>query len=137
MKSTNPDKKNSSILKIIFTSFSMILIALFLGSCSTTSQGEPTNTGPISYSQDVAPIFEARCVTCHGVDKQDGQLNLFSNATIMAGGKSGDVISAGNADNSKLISMVSSGKMPKRGAKLTPEQIQILKEWVNAGALDN
>jgi len=55
----------------------------------------------------------------------------------MAGGKSGEIISPGNAVNSKLISLVMSGKMPKKGAKLTPGQIKILNDWVKAGAQDN
>jgi hypothetical protein len=55
----------------------------------------------------------------------------------MEGGKSGEVITPGNADKSPLISMVSSGKMPKKGAKLTPDQVRILTDWVNAGAQDN
>jgi len=33
--------------------------------------------------------------------------------------------------------MVTSGKMPKSGAKLTPDQIKILSDWVDTGAQDN
>jgi hypothetical protein len=33
--------------------------------------------------------------------------------------------------------MSSSGKMPKRGPKLTAEQIQTISDWINAGALNN
>jgi hypothetical protein len=36
-----------------------------------------------------------------------------------------------------LVTLAASGKMPKRGPKLTPIQIQVLTDWVNAGALDN
>jgi hypothetical protein len=29
------------------------------------------------------------------------------------------------------------GEMPKRGDKLTPEQVQIISDWVAGGALNN
>lgn len=132
-------KKYSSRLKTIFISLSMVLTITFLSSCSTNQVEITTSAsvGPISYSQDVVPILTNRCIKCHGNDKQEGQLDLSSYAAIMAGGKSGDVISPGNADNSKLISLVTSGKMPKKGAKLNPDQVKILMDWVNAGAQDN
>jgi len=36
-----------------------------------------------------------------------------------------------------LISLVSSGQMPRSGAKLTPDQVTILENWVNSGAKEN
>jgi len=33
--------------------------------------------------------------------------------------------------------MVTTQKMPKRGPKLTPDQVQLITDWVNQGALDN
>jgi len=136
---TKYEKKYYSRLKTILIFLSMVLIITGLSSCGTNQVGITTsdNIGPISYSQDVAPIFANRCIKCHGIDKQEGQLDLSSFTAIMAGGKSGDIISPGNADNSKLISLITSGKMPKNGAKLNPDQVKILIDWVNAGAQDN
>ena len=128
-------KKGFSLSNFILLCLLMILVAL-LSSCSSDPV-EATVAGPFSYSQDVVPILADRCVKCHGNDKQEGQLDLSSYAAMMAGGKSGNVIVPGKADESKLISLISSGKMPKRGAKLTSDQIRILTDWVNAGAQDN
>ncbi|MFH2039232.1 MAG: c-type cytochrome domain-containing protein [Chloroflexota bacterium] len=136
MLSTNLVKKFSSRKKFIFIIVSIILAVSFLSSCSA-NQVEDIPTGPFSYSKDVAPIFANHCVKCHGSEMQEGQLDLSSYTALMAGGKSGEIISPGNADNSKLISLVMSGKMPKKGVKLTPDQIRILTDWVNAGAQDN
>jgi len=36
-----------------------------------------------------------------------------------------------------LVELVTTQKMPKRGPKLTPPQIQIITDWVNQGALNN
>jgi hypothetical protein len=44
---------------------------------------------------------------------------------------------AGDAAKSKLVQSIQLGKMPKRGTKLTAEQVQLFTDWVNAGAQDN
>ena len=55
----------------------------------------------------------------------------------MAGSENGPVVTPGNALKSLLVELVSNGKMPKRGDKLTAAEIQLLTDWVNAGANDN
>jgi hypothetical protein len=55
----------------------------------------------------------------------------------MAGSDNGPVIAPGDAANSLLVEMVATQKMPKRGPKLTPPQVQLITDWVNQGALDN
>ena len=55
----------------------------------------------------------------------------------MAGSFNGTVITPGNAEDSFLVQQLLDGEMPKRGPKLTLEQIQIIINWVNAGALNN
>lgn len=56
---------------------------------------------------------------------------------LMEGSFNGSVITPGNADDSFLVQQVLDGEMPKRGPKLTTEQIQIIIDWVNAGAINN
>jgi uncharacterized membrane protein len=92
---------------------------------------------PVSFSKDILPILETACVSCHGGEKTSKGLDLKSYASLMTGSQNGAVILAGNATGSKLVSMVQSGKMPKRGTKLTAEEIQLLLDWVNAGATNN
>jgi hypothetical protein len=55
----------------------------------------------------------------------------------MQGSEDGPVLAAGDAGNSSLVKLIESGKMPKRGPKVTPEQLQLIQSWINAGALDN
>ena len=57
--------------------------------------------------------------------------------TLMAGSFNGTVITPGNAEDSFLVQQLFDGEMPKRGPKLTLEQIQIIINWINAGALNN
>ncbi len=99
---------------------------------SVSSSGEA-----VSFENDVMPIFNSRCLQCHGGDDTKGGLSLASFTALMAGSEDGPVVVPGDAQNSKLIQVVVDGSMPKRGPDLFPEQIQILIDWVNAGAPDN
>lgn len=56
---------------------------------------------------------------------------------LMAGSQDGPVITPGDASESLLVQKIASGEMPKRGPKLTPEQIQVIIDWINAGAQNN
>lgn len=91
----------------------------------------------ISFATDILPIIESRCIGCHGGDRTEEGLDLKTHASIMAGSDNGPVIVPGDAANSLLVEMVATQKMPKRGPKLTPPQIQLITDWVNQGALDN
>jgi hypothetical protein len=55
----------------------------------------------------------------------------------MAGSENGPVVAPSDAANSRLAQMVSNGKMPKRGPKLTPDQVQLIVDWINQGAKNN
>lgn len=100
---------------------------------------EPSSqpSGGISFSADVLPILQKSCVNCHGGQRTSANLDLKTYAALMNGSENGAVVIPGDAENSLLVTLPESGKMPKRGAKLTPEQIQILKDWINAGAPNN
>jgi mono/diheme cytochrome c family protein len=91
----------------------------------------------VSFASDVLPIIESRCIGCHGGDRTEEGLVLKTHADIMAGSDNGPVIVPGDAVNSLLVELVATQKMPKRGPKLTPPQVQLITDWVNQGALDN
>ena len=112
----------------------------------STNTAEPTEapaTEPaghaaiVSFSNDVFPILQSRCINCHGGNRTEEGLSLKTYAEIMKGSQNGLVISAGDANNSLLAELISDQKMPKRGPKLTPPQIQLIIDWINQGALDN
>jgi cytochrome c553 len=94
-------------------------------------------TGNVSFSKNVLPIFEANCTTCHGASRQSSNLMLNSYTNLMAGGLGGLVIQPGNAQESELFQKISTGSMPRGGSKLSDIEIQIITDWINAGAIDN
>jgi len=55
----------------------------------------------------------------------------------MTGSFNGTVLIPGNSADSLLVQQLINGKMPKRGAKLTPAQINIISNWIDAGASNN
>ena len=101
---------------------------------------EPTPTEiseAISFADDVFPILQSRCMTCHGGERIEGELVMLTYGELIAGSESGAVILPGDADGSLLYQLASTGEMPKRGANLNPAQLEIILQWINAGALDN
>lgn len=102
-----------------------------------TQEAMSQTTSGVSFSADVLPILQKSCVNCHGGQRTSADLDLRTFAALMNGSEDGPVVIPGDAANSLLVTLSESGKMPKRGAKLTPEQIQVLKDWVNAGAPNN
>ena len=97
----------------------------------------PAEGATVSFASDIMPIIESRCVNCHGGNRTEEGLNLTTHANILSGSDNGPVVTPGDAANSLLVEMVATQKMPKRGPKLTPPQIQLITDWVNQGALDN
>jgi len=96
-----------------------------------------TPSATVSFSKDVLPILQNSCVNCHGGEKISKGLDLKTYASLMTGSQSGAVIVSGNAANSMLVQSIQSGKMPKRGGPLPAAQIQLIMDWVNAGAQNN
>jgi mono/diheme cytochrome c family protein len=90
------------------------------------------------WKQQVAPLLQQHCFSCHGPDSQESALRLDTLAGLNAGGHSGPPVIPGKPEESLLLVAVrkvdSSLQMPPEG-RLTPEQIRILENWIQQGAL--
>ena len=89
------------------------------------------------FARDIQPIFQKRCIMCHGAQTQMAGLRLDSRDSAMKGSASGPVIQPGSAASSRLIVMVTGAEkkmMPPSGPPLTEVQISALKAWIDAGA---
>ncbi len=95
------------------------------------------DTSTASFAGDVLPVFQRRCVKCHGGERTEEGLILRTYADAMAGSWNGPVIEPGSAEESFLVEQIVSGKMPKREPRLLPSEIQAISDWIDAGALDN
>ena len=91
----------------------------------------------VSFANDILPIIESRCISCHGGQRTEKALDMKTFESLMTGSENGPVITPGDAAQSKFVELVANQKMPKRGPKLTPPQVQLFTDWVNQGALNN
>lgn len=101
------------------------------------TETEAAASTSISFVGNVMPILEAKCIKCHGVETKKEGLDLRTYETLIAGSRNGSVITAGDPANSVLVDLIQRGKMPNRGPKVTPEELQIIIDWINQGALNN
>ena len=94
----------------------------------------------VDYERVIKPLLLNKCAACHGAIRQSSGLRLDHGSLIRNGGESGAAIEPGRSDASLLIRRVSatdsSQRMPPegQGEKLTNEQIELLKRWIDAGA---
>ena len=81
-----------------------------------------------------------RCSSCHNSQRKEGDLDVTNYTNLIIGGGSGEVIAAGSADESYLFQLVThedSPEMPPGGNKIPDPQIEILRKWIDGGALEN
>ena len=91
----------------------------------------------VSFAADIKPIFDARCIKCHGVERTKEVLDMQTYENIFAGSRNGSVVEPGNANDSLLVQLIVEGEMPNRGDPVTPGELQLIIDWVNQGALNN
>ena len=95
-------------------------------------------TSMIDFHQEVAPIFKRRCLNCHGLHQQQGGLRLDEKTFALLGGLSGKKLIGTSAEDSELLRRVISDDpttiMPKEGGRLSEQEINTLRRWVQARA---
>ncbi|PYJ08454.1 MAG: hypothetical protein DME25_01480 [Verrucomicrobia bacterium] len=96
----------------------------------------PANHAVI-FSKEIKPIFEGSCIKCHGRGKAKGGFRLDTRETFLKGGESGPAVVPGQSAQSLLIGLVQGfdpdSVMPKKGKRLTPEEIAVLRAWIDQG----
>ncbi|MGH7221634.1 MAG: DUF1549 domain-containing protein, partial [Gemmataceae bacterium] len=107
------------------------LACLFvLAGCTAVKAAEPAT----SFIRDIAPLLKAHCLKCHSGARAKGELDLTSRDRLLAGGDSGSVLTPGKAAESLLFEHVRDKKMPPR-KPLSAAQIELLRRWIDAGAV--
>lgn len=92
----------------------------------------PLPTGAaLTYQATIGPLFQARCGACHGANGIQG-LDLTTYQAAMQGSQNGPVIVSGDPEQSLLVQK-QNGSQPHFG-QLTPEQLQLVIDWIKAGA---
>ncbi|QEL16574.1 DUF1553 domain-containing protein [Limnoglobus roseus] len=95
--------------------------------------------GTVDFFEQVQPILEAKCASCHNGEKTKGGLRLDTRAAAVAGGKNdGPAITPGDPKASAVLQRVQShdvdSVMPPKGELLTAAQVRTLETWIREGA---
>ncbi|HYE05689.1 MAG TPA: c-type cytochrome domain-containing protein [Planctomycetota bacterium] len=94
----------------------------------------------IDFDREIRPLLENLCIECHGAKKQKGKLRLDTREAALTGGNGGAAIVPGDGANSLLVlrsnppGVEGEDLMPLKKDPLTPEQVDVLIRWIDAGA---
>ena len=97
---------------------------------------------PISFAEQVQPIFEQSCLPCHNATKAEGGLILESPKDMLEGGDAGAALKPGNPKQSLLFLTAAHLKKPfmppeankAKAPALTKADLDILERWIQEGA---
>src|SRR5579884_1236627 len=114
----------------------MLAVAAVLGGgCRLYALEEKRQQQQPRFETDILPLLQAKCLRCHGEKAKKAELDLRTRAGILKGSESGPVVQPGKPQESILYEMVHSGKMPPgKTTKLGPEEVEIIRRWIAAGA---
>src|SRR6266699_5306785 len=101
------------------------------------AQLPPPANHNVNFSKEIRPSCEASGIKCHGRGRNKGGLRLDTRETLLQGGESGLAVVPGNSRESRLIARVQGidpdSVMPKKGTRLTSDQISLLRAWIDQG----
>jgi len=145
--------KFAIITLILMTIGGTMATACSSGSKTTTAAiSTNTSSSEISYSKDIQPIFNSYCVVCHQGAGQAG-LTLepklsYSNLVGMPSTESATElrVKPGSPDQSYIIAKLqgtqvqaggSGAQMPYGAVPLSQAQIDLIRQWIMQGGLNN
>ena len=93
------------------------------------------STVALKFETDILPVFQAKCISCHGSLSKKGGLDLRSLASVVRGGNSGPGLKPGQPDDSPVWQTVKAGQMPPANKpQLSAEEKRLVVAWIAGGA---
>jgi len=124
-------------MRTILAAAAVTALVPFLTISAQEAPFPPPAARAVDYAADVKPLLQQNCYGCHGPEVQQAGLRLDLRQNALRGGDYGPVIVPGKSADSKLIHRLVNGdggmQMPPTGA-LLPEEIGILRAWIDQGA---
>jgi mono/diheme cytochrome c family protein len=94
--------------------------------------------GESSFANDVMPILEAKCISCHG---SMGGWDAATYQSVINSGQNGPVVIPGDVENSllaqKILGTHQQGSIMPPGGRMPESEIQPILDWIANGAPDN
>ncbi|QEG42450.1 PSD1 and planctomycete cytochrome C domain-containing protein [Roseimaritima ulvae] len=111
------------------------LCCLLALTASGLASSAATAADRVDYLSEVKPLLAAKCYACHGRLKQEADLRLETLELMDEGG----VLVPGDAEASTLFERIIADEdmrmpPPHEGAALKPDEVDILRRWIDQGA---
>lgn len=90
---------------------------------------------PRYFETKVAPILSQHCIECHDSASKEGGLDLSRRTPAFVGGDSGKAIHPKSSATSLLWQSVEEDLMPHDRPPLSQQEKEILKKWIDDGAV--
>ena len=85
----------------------------------------------VDFQKDIQPLLKNKCSRCHSGHEAKGGFSINSRATLL------DAAKPGNSADSLLYQLITSKdpdeRMPSKGEPLKPEEIALIKAWIDEG----
>ena len=120
-----------------------LFATVWLGALLTAGQGGAAglsaSAGKVSFTAEVAPIVQRRCVACHGPEKAKGRFRLDTFAALLKPGSSDKAtVIAGRPESSHLYQVLveknPDDRMPQDAEPLPAAEIAVIRAWIAGGA---
>ncbi len=120
----------------IITPEQIDLLVEFIRNLNGSANGNES-TSP-SFARDILPLLQSKCGGCHG---SMGGWSASDYTSVIESGVNGPAVVPGDPTNSllvqKLLGTQTSGTIMPPGGSLSEAEIQLIVNWILAGALDN
>jgi WD40 repeat protein len=125
-----------------------VLVAALAAAVPALAQDKPIDIAPVDakrsvdFNADILPILKTNCLACHNAKDAEGDLVLETPERMLKGGESGPAVVPGKGGESLLVKTAARLVKPhmpppknKVGARaLSPQELGLLKAWVDRGA---
>ncbi len=132
------------MIRVLWAGLCLTIILASAGRTESIPVSTLQRTTPVSFATEVSEVLDAKCVACHNQALAENKLTMEDVSGMLKGGKRGPSIIPGNADKSLLFQMAAhrlEPVMPPKAKKdlkpLTPDELGLLKHWIDAGAKDD
>ena len=88
------------------------------------------DSAAVSFSRTLQPLLNTYCTSCHGGDQPSGGIILVGYAQVRKYADTGQLLGA-------ISHQAGYSPMPKDGNKLPATDIDLVRRWIEQGALNN
>jgi mono/diheme cytochrome c family protein len=128
----------------LLTSDQIEQLVKFIRTLETQPQETPAETAAVeepvtpSFSADILPLLDTECSMCHGAS---GGWDASTYDSVINSGNNAPVVVPGDVDASllahKILGTQEEGNIMPPSGKMPDDQVQLILDWIAAGAPDN